>query len=139
MQELLQYGFPSDTAQLEQMRRRIRDTLHALDCSKDCIESCVLAVDEAASNVMRHGYGVNNEGQLLLTVAVDGTDLVFLLRDFAAPFDADAQQMPANGELRVGGYGRLLINEIMDSVRYCEVSTGNLLEMRRRLELTTQA
>ena len=139
MQQLLQHAFPSDTAQLEQVRRRIRDTLRALECSSDFIESCVLAVDEAASNVMRHGYGVGNEGQLLLTIAVDGSDVVFLLRDYADPFDAEAQEIPANGELRVGGYGRLLISEIMDSVRYCEVTAGNLLEMRRRLELTAQA
>ena len=141
MQHLLEHSFPSDTAQLGQVRHRIRDTLQARGCADEFIETSVLAVDEAVSNVMRHGYGLGNPGELSLTIDVDGADLVFVLRDFAAAFDPGAQAMPATGELRGdGGYGRRLMHEIMDSVHYSDASNGkgNLLQMRRRMQPAAQ-
>jgi serine/threonine-protein kinase RsbW len=140
MQHLLQHTFPSDTAQLGPVRHRVRDTLQARGCADEFIETSVLALDEAVSNVMRHGYGLGNPGELSLTIDVDGADLLFGLQDSAKAFDPGAQDMPSAGELREGGYGRRLMHEIMDSVQYSGASsgTGNLLLMRRRIELATQ-
>jgi serine/threonine-protein kinase RsbW len=140
MQNLLQHSFNSDTAQLEQVRHRIRETLQAYSCEHEFIETCVLAVDEAISNVMRHGYGLGNPGKLTVTIGVDGKEVVFGIRDFAKSFDPGAQDMQSTGELRSGGYGCLLMQEIMDSVGYANIAEGkgNLLEMRRRLLLSAQ-
>ena len=135
MQNLLQHSFVSDTAQLEQVRRRVRETLQAYGCAHDFTETSVLAVDEAVSNVMRHGYGLGRPGKLSVTIGVDGREVVFGVRDFAKPFAPGAQDMLPAGELRGGGYGCLLMQEIMDSVGYAKLAggEGNLLEMRRRL------
>jgi serine/threonine-protein kinase RsbW len=140
MQQLLEHSFPSDTAQLGPVRHRVRDTLQARGCADEFIETSVLAVDEAVSNVMRHGYGLGNPGKLSLTIDVDGADLVFGLRDFAKSFDPGEQDLPSAGELRGGGYGRRLMHEIMDSVQYSDAvnGKGNLLQMRRRLQLTAR-
>ena len=140
MQNLLQHSFVSDTAQLEQVRRRVRETLQAYGCAHDFTETSVLAVDEAVSNVMRHGYGLGRPGKLSVTIGVDGMEVVFGVRDFAKPIEPGAQDRPSTGEPRSGGYGRLLMQEIMDSVGYAKVADGkgNLLEMRRRLQFTMQ-
>ena len=140
MQALLEHRFPSDTAQLEPVRHRVRETLEAYGCAHEFTETSVLAVDEAISNVMRHGYGSCGKGELSLKIGVDGTQLVFGLRDFAKPFDVSTRDLPSTGEVRAGGYGLALIREIMDSVRYSNAieGQGNLLEMRRRLQLATQ-
>ena len=140
MQQLLEHSFPSDTAQLASVRQQVRDTLQARGCALEFIESSVLAVDEAVSNVMRHGYGLGNPGELSLSIDLDGVDVVFRVRDHAQSFDPDARDLPSAGELRGGGYGRLLIREIMDSVQYSNAckGKGNLLEMRRRLQLSAQ-
>ena len=140
MQQLLEHNFPSDTAQLASVRQQVRDTLQARGCALEFIESSVLAVDEAVSNVMRHGYGLGNPGELSLSIDLDGADVVFRVRDHAQSFDPDARALPSTGELRGGGYGRLLIREIMDSVQYSSAfeGKGNLLEMRRRLQFSAQ-
>ena len=133
---LLHYEFQSDTAQLASVRERVRDALRGYGCTDEFVETCVLAVDEAVSNVMRHGYGLGTIGDLSLGIAVDGAQLVFRLRDFAEPFEQSSDELPSAGEFRAGGYGRLLMHEIMDSVEYGGASdgNGNLLEMRRRVE-----
>lgn len=133
MTRLLEYDFVSDTGQLSGVRERVRSTLKAFGCGEEFTETSVLAVDEAVSNVIRHGYGPGQTGSLQLTISRDGAELVFALRDDAAPFDGSGMEIPAAGELRAGGYGRFLIHEVMDQVRYAAPADrpGNLLEMRR--------
>ncbi len=137
---LLEHSFPSDTAQLEPVRHRVREALKAYGCAHEFIETSVLAVDEAISNNMRHGYGPDGKGELTLTICVDGAHMVFALRDFADPFDVTKTELPSTGEVRAGGYGLVLIHGIMDSLQYSSgiEGEGNLLEMRRRLQLATE-
>lgn len=133
MTRLLEYDFVSDTGQLSGVRERVRRTLRACGCGEEFTETSVLAVDEAVSNVIRHGYGPGQTGSLQLIISRDGGQIVFVLRDDAAPFDGSGMEIPAAGELRAGGYGRFLIHEVMDKVRYAapKDGQGNLLEMRR--------
>ena len=139
MRTLLDHDFESDTAQLETVRRHVRETLSAYGCDDEFTETSVLAVDEAVSNVMRHGYAPGERGALSLVIAVDGGDMLFRVRDFAKRFDPRTLTLPQSGELRAGGYGRLLIDHIMDTVEYGDVRDGhgNLLEMRRKLQPAT--
>lgn len=140
MEKLLEHCFPSHTAQLEPARQQVRSTLEGLGCSREFIETSVLAVDEAVSNVIRHAYGPSAKGEVCLTITMDGAQLVFGIRDFAEPFDPGTLALPEPGELRAGGYGRLLMREIMDTVEYSNAvdGRGNLLEMRRSVELASQ-
>ena len=131
---LLEHTFPAETDQLERMRARVRKALTSHGCDHEFVESSVLAVDEAVSNVVRHGYRDGARGTLRLSIQIDGPELAFVLHDDAKPFDSSKLAIPSPGELRAGGYGRFLMHTLMDSIRYQTPvdGVGNLLEMRRR-------
>ncbi len=133
---LLDHRFASGTAALETVRREVRAALSAAGCDDEFTETCILAVNEAVTNVVRHGYGPGAEGEIRLSVAVEDGDVVFVLRDFAAAFEPAGTDDSALGELRSGGYGRPLMEMIMDSLQYRrDVAAGaNVLEMRKRLD-----
>ena len=135
MRQLLDHHFPASTAQLEPVRVQVRNALMGYGCDHEFVETSVLAVDEAISNVVRHAYA-GGEGDVQLRIQVRDGELIFLVRDHAPPFDPGATPPGKPGELRAGGYGRFLMQELMDSVRYAapDDGTGNLLEMRRRLQ-----
>jgi anti-sigma regulatory factor (Ser/Thr protein kinase) len=134
-QRLMDHCFAPDTAQLEPVRHRLRTALEAYGCDHEFTQSSVLAVDEAVSNVMRHGRWPEADARLRLTVKADGAKVTFSLRDSAESFDPTAVDLPAAGEARAGGYGLLIVQSIMDSVRYSSGAAGedNVLEMTRRL------
>jgi len=133
---LLDHRFVSDTAGLEAVRGEVRRALAGFGCGDEFTETCILAVNEAVTNVVRHGYGPGADGEIRLLVAVENGDAVFVLRDFAEAFDPGGSDDSALGELRPGGYGRPLMEMIMDSLAYHrDVAAGaNVLEMRKRLE-----
>jgi anti-sigma regulatory factor (Ser/Thr protein kinase) len=132
-QHLMDHCFAPDTAQLEPVRHRVRAALEGFGCDREFTESSVLAVDEAVSNLMRHGRWPDAKVEIRLTIQADDNKVIFGLRDFAEPFDPTARELPAAGEARAGGYGLLIVQSIMDSVRYSSAGEGNVLEMTRRL------
>jgi serine/threonine-protein kinase RsbW len=97
-----------------------------------------LAVDEAATNVIQHGYGTGGEGVIELSWRVDGPDFVVALRDFGRRFNPDDVPAPdvtsPLEERQAGGLGIYLMTRLMDSVRYeFDDKRGNLLTMTKRV------
>lgn len=82
----------------------------------------ILAVDEAVSNIIEHGYEARIEGYIDITV--DVTDEQFKIRivDTGKNFDPDRIRDPNILEhVRAGkrkGLGIFLMRQIMDEVRY---------------------
>lgn len=95
----------------------------------------VLAVHEAACNVIRHAYGNSGEGRIRLTVSRDRGRLRFALRDFAPPVDPRRVRPRDLSVCRPGGLGINFIDDTMDSWRLRPVKrrAGNVLIMRKRL------
>ena len=133
---LLDLRVPSCGASLEDVRREVRGALQAFGCHDEFTETCILALNEAVTNVVRHGYGLGAEGEIGVAVAVAGNEGVFTVRDSAPAFDPAGADDSSFGELRPGGYGRPLMEAIMDSVRYRRdtAADANVFEMRKRLE-----
>ena len=79
----------------------------------------VLSVDEAVSNIMRHGYGENTEGVIILEMHSSGGSFEFTLSDTAPLYNPlekfSAQEEPADGA--EGGFGIGVYRRFMD-VRY---------------------
>ena len=94
-----------------------------------------LAVEEAASNVIAHGYK-GAGGPLSVRLEVSGQDVTIDLRDRARPFKPGKINAPdAKTPLEdrpVGGMGLLLMHRLMDEVRYETLPDGNLLTMVKR-------
>ena len=103
--------------------------------SPDMAFTIHLCLEEAISNVIRHGYG----GQPGYTLTVDyaspnAHELVFTVEDQAPPFDPlDApliEELPAPSPedlLRPGGRGILLMRRFASSIAYHRLANGNRL------------
>lgn len=97
-----------------------------------------LAVDEAATNIIQHGYEDGSDGVIELGWRLDGPDLVVTLRDFGRRFNPDEVPAPDLSspleERQAGGLGIYLMSRLMDSVHFdFDSQRGNLLTMVKRV------
>lgn len=82
----------------------------------------VLAVDEAVTNVIEHGYEPNQVGPVEIEILIDDSAFTIYIRDQAKAYDPQTKQDPDIMEhLKSGkkkGLGVFLIRQIMDEVQY---------------------
>lgn len=94
------------------------------------LDDLVLAVDEAATNIILHGYGsagLPGTGVIEASVVAAGPALSVTLRDQAPPFDptaAAADALPPLKDRGPGGLGIFLIRKSVDDFRYRRTSDG---------------
>jgi serine/threonine-protein kinase RsbW len=127
---------PADLNRLEQARRFVEGAATALGLEGDVVHDLMLAADEAATNVIVHGYaGV--DGEVELAVSRRGADLELCVRDDAPQFDPTGAPSPdvtvPLEARRPGGLGIYLIRRVMDEVCYRRLpGGGNELVMTKR-------
>ena len=134
--QLLQLKFPARAEEMCTVRQKLREVLGTCSKSESTINCIVLAVGEACINIIQHAYGSSEKGDIVLEVEKLGSDMIFRLRDFAKHKTcAEEMQSRPLDELRPGGLGCHIINEIMDEVQLidCEKSCGNVLQMKKCL------
>ena len=100
-----------------------------------------LAVDEASTNIIQHGYDDAAPGEIELAWHVDGPDLIVTLRDRGRRFNPDNVPAPDISspleERQAGGLGLYLMGRLMDSVAFeFDDAQGNLLKMTKRIGAT---
>jgi sigma-B regulation protein RsbU (phosphoserine phosphatase) len=136
VQQLLSYEFTSKPAELQCMRQQLRDILLEHDCNKACVDRLILAVNEAAMNIIQHAYNYDSNGKIRLEIQRQENELIFRLTDFACPIDRSCVKSRDLKDIRPGGLGVHFINEIMDEVKFqddCK-QAGNILLMRKNLD-----
>lgn len=90
-----------------------------MDCSK-----IALAVDEALSNIIRHGYDRAFDKPIWLGITPIRPDsdaiggIVIIVEDEAKQVDPDSVKGRDLGDIKPGGLGVHIIHEVMDEVRY---------------------
>jgi len=126
-------------AELENLaviRRFVEKSATALGADPAATSDVVLAADEAATNVMVHGYR-GQPGTIEIEVSRMGDALVVCLRDRAAPFDPTTVPPPDLNrpleERSPGGMGIYLMRHLVDEVTYHATPQGdNLLTLVKR-------
>lgn len=78
----------------------------------------VLALDEACSNIVKHGCPERTRGDVTVQAVFGARRLTFRVRDFCGAGDVDKIKPRELADLRPGGLGTRFINEIMDRVAY---------------------
>ncbi len=123
-------------AELKRIRDAVRETALTQGCGSECAADIVMAIDEACQNIIRHAYGKDRSGEIVLEVERQGEDLVFSLVDFAPRIDPARVKPRDLDDVRPGGLGTHLIREVMDSADFIEPppGSGNLLRMVKRIE-----
>ncbi len=96
-----------------------------------------LAMDEAATNVITHGYAGMNPGSIILDVDVGPDQVVLTLTDFGHCFEPVEPSTPDVRALMQdpasGGFGLFLIHRTMDDVAYQTTEDGNRLTLVKHL------
>ena len=118
------------TAELKDLsviRCFVQEAATALQADPIVIPDVVLAVNEAATNVIVHGYG-GQPGIIEIKVGREGNSLVIRLRDQAPPFDPNDVPPPDLAlpleERPFGGMGVYLTKQIMDQVIHLVTPQG---------------
>ncbi len=136
--KLLEFQFSAKTENLCHVREQLRDImtkeLAACDKAEETLNCIVLAVCEACTNIIRHAYGDQEPGDIILEIEKQGNSMIFRLTDFAHRKSSDEEMKSRNlDDIRPGGLGCHIINEIMDEVRLieCVETCGNILQMQK--------
>lgn len=134
--ELLNLRFPGDTSALADVRKRVRHLLKEQGVEDaDYCNSTVLALDEAISNVIRHGYHGGDGRELILEASREQDRMVYRLLDYASPISESCLCSRDLKDIRPGGLGVYIIRQIMDKVELVPppAGHGNALKMIRAL------
>ena len=128
----------ADLDRLAEVRRFVREQAVAADAPPACVDDVVQAVDEAATNVINHGYR-GASGWLEVDITFEGGRCVVSLEDGAPVFDPTIVPEPDLTTSPVarapGGMGIHLIREATDAFTHRpRPSGGNILTMIRSLE-----
>ena len=94
------------------------------------VDCMAMAIDEAASNIIRHTYGNRPDGRLALEVLTFPDHFEFLLEDSGPKLPPGAWKRRDLNEVRPGGLGTYFINCFMDGISYDEdFPRGNRLRL----------
>ena len=96
-----------------------------------------LCLEEALSNVIRHGYGGREDGVLSVEFRSGVEGVSFVIEDSAPPFnplrDAALAAMPlptALADVVPGGHGIRLMRSFANAIDYEQMADGNRLVLR---------
>ena len=127
-----------DTAQvrdLNDMRDFLEQAVLTLGGSDDDAGDLVLAVNEAVTNVLLHGYD-SQPGPVTICVEVVDNDLRVVLTDSAPPFDPTRVPPPdiflPLEDRPLGGLGVHMMRQLTDELLYRPLADGNELIFVKR-------
>ena len=97
-----------------------------------------LAVEEACTNIITHGYVDTNQGLIKLTLIRDLEKVTLTIYDEGRLFDPKSVAEPDINsewdEREIGGLGLVIIREVMDNVAYEKVDgKGNVLILSKEI------
>ena len=128
----------ADLAQLATIREFLDQVGHGLGLDDREIYDLQLAVDEACSNVVKHGYA-GQGGEIEITMEREENRVRVTVRDWGKSFDPQAVPAPdvtaSLAQRRLGGLGLFLIHQVMDDVHFeFDPEEGNVLTMVKQLQ-----
>jgi len=92
-----------------------------------------LCLEEALSNVIRHGYDGQGDRQITVGFSADKESATVIIEDQASHFNplaAPSAEAPSSvDELRPGGRGILLMRQFASHLSYEELPSGNRLTL----------
>jgi serine/threonine-protein kinase RsbW len=117
----------SDPSQLAVVREFVTSFCRektALALDETSIHQLELAVNEAATNIMRHAHRGRSEERIQVEADVEGDQVVIQFHYGGAGFDPETAPPPAFDGSREGGFGVYLIAHCVDQVRYSQDEEG---------------
>jgi len=129
--------FPGRYASLAEISEFVAQASQDSGFDNKSVYAIKLAVDEACTNIIEHGYGGEGNGEIECTCDVETDALTIKLRDWGKAFspndvpDPDFDVLLEN--LQPRGAGLFFMRKLMDDVQFSfDDREGNLLVMVKR-------
>ena len=118
--------FPVSTASLKEVRVFSRETFEKINLSQDLKDELVLAIAEAAQNIVKHGYkGVENTtDRMEIKISLNDTQLEIGFYDKGKPVVPGNVQHRKLDVIKPGGLGTFFIKQIMDGAVFKKDKEG---------------
>jgi anti-sigma regulatory factor (Ser/Thr protein kinase) len=131
MSQRFQITRAAELESLQVFRGFITDCCAHHNIPDDIVFDLKLAVDEACTNIITHGYRGMNPGSIILAFRIEAERILVQITDFGHVFEpADAPQPDVQAALEdreLGGLGLFLIYQTMDNIDYQASEDGNTL------------
>lgn len=93
-----------------------------------------LAVDEACTNIIQHGYAGMDPGSIILTIEIDPATACITITDFGHAFEPVEAPAPDFESDSIGGMGLFFIHQSTDEIEYESTPTWNQLRLIKYLK-----
>ena len=112
--------FPVDTASLKEIRNFAREVLAKDEMFSSTKDDVVLAIAEAAQNIVKHAYkdNPNTEDKMVVQISCNENKLQIGFYDMGTPVDPTKVKHREIDNVKPGGLGTFFIQEIMDAVEF---------------------
>jgi serine/threonine-protein kinase RsbW len=128
---------PARYDRIKQVCSFVVDAAEIAGLDESAVFHCQIAVDEACTNIIEHGYRGEDKGQIEVVCHVTPGSLKIELLDQAPPFDVTQAPEPelnkSIDETTIGGLGIYFMKKTMDEVHFEHThGTNRLVLVKRR-------
>ena len=108
------------SASLKDVRTFCREVFEKLKIEQSLKDELVLAIAEAAQNIVKHAYKDSLDSKELMVVQIsrENNELQIAFYDMGSPVDPKKVKHREIDSIRPGGLGTFFIQEIMDAVEF---------------------
>lgn len=127
---------PARYDRIKQICSFVVDAANVAGLDESSTFQCQIAVDEACTNIIEHGYEGEDRGRIEVICNTNPGVLKIELLDQAPPFDPDKVPEPDLGapleEMKIGGLGIYFMKKMMDDVSFSRENGTNRLALLKR-------
>ena len=132
--ESISLSIMSHPKNLKDVRKAIKEIMSKTSLSKEDSGCIILAIDEACSNIIKHGYKNEYNRKIDLNFRLEPNLLTTSIIDNGIKFDKNSIKIRNITEIKPGGLGMNIINQVMDKVEYTRTPEGfNIIKMVKKL------
>ena len=112
--------FPVSTASLKEVRVFSREVFEKLKLEQDLKDELVLAIAEAAQNIVKHAFknAAKPNELMVVQISCENNKLQIAFYDRGTPVDPKKVKHREIDNVKPGGLGTFFIQEIMDVVEF---------------------
>ena len=113
-------AFLVNSSSLKDVRNFCRDVFEKLQIQQDLKDELVLAIAEAAQNIVKHAYknDPQTDDKMVVQISCKDNKLQIGFYDMGTPVDPNKVKHREIDNVKPGGLGTFFIQEIMDAVEF---------------------
>ena len=138
MSQRFQMTRAAELDSLQVFRDFISDCCAKFKIPHGTVYELMLAVDEACTNIVEHGYKGMDPGSIILSFRIEADRILVQITDFGHVFEpTKAPKLDVTAALEdreMGGLGLYLIYQIMDNIDYQASEEGNTLTFTKYIK-----